>query len=106
MRIFQVATVDGRPWLPAVMERLVAEGITRLLVEGGPRCGGRSAAAGLVDEIVEYRAPGNDGRSADIDARAARDRRARRHTFAFERRVRSGGSATDMIHVLSRKRGS
>lgn len=31
-----VGVVDGRLWLPAVLEGLAARGVTRLLVEGGP----------------------------------------------------------------------
>ena len=34
--IFRVPPVGGELWLPGVMEALVARGITRLLVEGGP----------------------------------------------------------------------
>ena len=55
-RVIEVATVEGRPWLPAVNEALVAEGITRLLVEGGPTLWRAFASSGLVDEIVCYRA--------------------------------------------------
>jgi diaminohydroxyphosphoribosylaminopyrimidine deaminase/5-amino-6-(5-phosphoribosylamino)uracil reductase len=55
-RILDVASVDGRPWLPAVMEALVAEGVTRLLVEGGPSVWRALADLNLVDEIYLYRA--------------------------------------------------
>ena len=34
--IIDAAVVGGQLWLPSVMEALVARGITRLLVEGGP----------------------------------------------------------------------
>ena len=57
-RVFHVATVGGRPWLPAVCEALVGEGITRLLVEGGPTLWRAFSASGLADEIVCYRAGG------------------------------------------------
>lgn len=55
-KILEVSEVGGRPWLPAVAEVLVAEGITRLLVEGGPRTWRAFAAAGLADEVVVFRA--------------------------------------------------
>jgi diaminohydroxyphosphoribosylaminopyrimidine deaminase/5-amino-6-(5-phosphoribosylamino)uracil reductase len=55
-RFVDVASVDGRPWLPAVMEALVAEGVTRLLVEGGPSVWRAFADLNLVDEIYLYRA--------------------------------------------------
>lgn len=54
--IEQVATVQGQLWLPSVMEALVARGITRLLVEGGPTVWRAFADAGLVDEVVLFMA--------------------------------------------------
>lgn len=61
-----VATVGGQLWLPAVMEALVARGITRLLVEGGPGMWRAFAKQALVDEIALYvagvdNAGGQDG---------------------------------------------
>lgn len=55
-RILQVGEVGGRPWLPSVCEALVGEGITRLLVEGGPTVWRSFANAGLVDEVCLFRA--------------------------------------------------
>lgn len=55
-RLFTVGEVGGRPWLPAVCEALVAEGITRLLVEGGPTLWRGFAELGLVDEVRLFRA--------------------------------------------------
>jgi len=49
-----VAEVGGALWLPAVVERLAERGITRLLVEGGPKVWRGFAEAGLVDEIVLF----------------------------------------------------
>ncbi|MEQ1669973.1 MAG: dihydrofolate reductase family protein, partial [Hyphomicrobium sp.] len=49
-------TVVGKLWLPAVVEELVARGITRLLVEGGPGMWRSFAHASLVDEVVLYMA--------------------------------------------------
>jgi diaminohydroxyphosphoribosylaminopyrimidine deaminase/5-amino-6-(5-phosphoribosylamino)uracil reductase len=60
-RLLQVATVAGRPWVPAVTEALVGAGITRLLVEGGPTVWRAFFASGLVDEVVVYRAGGYHG---------------------------------------------
>ncbi|NOT72345.1 MAG: bifunctional diaminohydroxyphosphoribosylaminopyrimidine deaminase/5-amino-6-(5-phosphoribosylamino)uracil reductase RibD [Hyphomicrobium sp.] len=51
-----VPTVVGKLWLPAVVEELVARGITRLLVEGGPGMWRSFAHASLVDEVVLYMA--------------------------------------------------
>lgn len=71
-RSFLVPEVTGRLWLPAVMEQLVAEGITRLLVEGGPTVWRAFADARLVDAVHLFQARG----SASGDA-AARERSAR-----------------------------
>jgi diaminohydroxyphosphoribosylaminopyrimidine deaminase/5-amino-6-(5-phosphoribosylamino)uracil reductase len=54
--VLESATVGGRLWLPSVMEALVARGITRLLVEGGPTVWRAFADASLVDEVVLYMA--------------------------------------------------
>jgi diaminohydroxyphosphoribosylaminopyrimidine deaminase/5-amino-6-(5-phosphoribosylamino)uracil reductase len=53
--------VDGGLWLPSVMEALVARGVTRLLVEGGPRVWAAFARAGLVDEVALFLAPPPEG---------------------------------------------
>lgn len=58
-RVFQVTSVGGRLWLPAVLEQLAAEGMTRLLVEGGPRIWRSLSDAGLIDEIAWFRAGGH-----------------------------------------------
>lgn len=47
-------SVLGHAWLPALAEALVAKGITRLLVEGGPTIWRMFAKAGLVDEVVAF----------------------------------------------------
>ena len=46
-------------WLPAILESLAADGVTRLLVEGGPRIWRAFAEAGLVDEVIEFCATGD-----------------------------------------------
>lgn len=103
-RLFHVATVAGRPWIPAVTEALVAEGITRLLVEGGPTVARAFSSVGLVDDIVQYRATGNQ------DAASARDGALRsvnelpgHLTFALAHERALGD---DMLYVFHRTRGS
>jgi diaminohydroxyphosphoribosylaminopyrimidine deaminase/5-amino-6-(5-phosphoribosylamino)uracil reductase len=55
-RVHRVPCVEDMLWIPAVAEALAAEGITRLLVEGGPRMWAAFARAGLVDEVVLFAA--------------------------------------------------
>jgi diaminohydroxyphosphoribosylaminopyrimidine deaminase/5-amino-6-(5-phosphoribosylamino)uracil reductase len=43
---------DGRLSLAVALESLAAEGVTRVLVEGGPTIAGAFLAADLVDEVV------------------------------------------------------
>jgi diaminohydroxyphosphoribosylaminopyrimidine deaminase/5-amino-6-(5-phosphoribosylamino)uracil reductase len=69
-KILRTVTVSGRPWLPAVCEGLVAFGMTRLLVEGGPTVWAAFLGAGFADEIVHYSA-GGSGKD-DVLARRAR----------------------------------
>jgi diaminohydroxyphosphoribosylaminopyrimidine deaminase/5-amino-6-(5-phosphoribosylamino)uracil reductase len=59
--ILPTRLVAGEFWLPAVMEALVARGITRLLIEGGPATWSAFSRAGLVDEAVLFHARGLDG---------------------------------------------
>lgn len=71
-----VPEVGGQLWLPAVMEALVARGITRLLVEGGPSVWRSFAEASLVDEIVAYIAPAPQaGVATEDEARAVLQQR-------------------------------
>lgn len=58
-QLFQVNSVGQRPWLPAVMEVLVQNGVTRLLVEGGPTMWRAFDRANLVDEVVMFRSTRN-----------------------------------------------
>lgn len=58
VRIYCMPKVGGRLWLPAIMEALVAEGITRLLVEGGPAMWRAFSDASLVDEVALFHARG------------------------------------------------
>ncbi len=53
MRVFDVgASSGGNLNLGLVLMRLAAEGITRLLVEGGPATAGAFIKAGLADEVI------------------------------------------------------
>ena len=106
-RVFHVATVGGRPWLPAVCEALVAEGITRLLVEGGPTMWQTFSASGFADEIVCYRGggAGSAGSAAgpEIFARTALGilrpgARDRGYEFCETRHL-----GADSVHVFRRK---
>jgi diaminohydroxyphosphoribosylaminopyrimidine deaminase/5-amino-6-(5-phosphoribosylamino)uracil reductase len=63
-RIHDVEVVGGELWLPAIMEVLVAQGVTRLLVEGGPRIWRAFANAALIDEVILYMA----GAPSDAEA--------------------------------------
>jgi len=56
VRIFRVPEIGGALWLPWVLEALVAEGMTRLLVEGGPATWRAFSQAGLVDEVALFHA--------------------------------------------------
>jgi diaminohydroxyphosphoribosylaminopyrimidine deaminase/5-amino-6-(5-phosphoribosylamino)uracil reductase len=69
-RVLPVPRLGGGLWLPAVMEALVGEGITRLLVEGGPTVWAAFARAGLVDEVVLFMA----GRAKADEAHGALSR--------------------------------
>lgn len=62
-----VREVGGYLWLPAVLEVLVARGITRLLVEGGPAVWAAFDRSGLIDEVVLYHARGAGGEVVDPD---------------------------------------
>lgn len=103
-RIFHVATVNGRPWIPAVTEALVAEGITRLLVEGGPTVSRAFSSVGLVDDIVQYRAAGGQGAAMAREGALRSVNELPGHlTFALAHERALGD---DMLYVFHRMRGS
>jgi diaminohydroxyphosphoribosylaminopyrimidine deaminase/5-amino-6-(5-phosphoribosylamino)uracil reductase len=54
-RVFRVGDVDGRLDLDEVLKVLAEQGITRLMVEGGPTVACAIAAGGLVDEMALLR---------------------------------------------------
>jgi len=55
VRVFRVPEAGGKLDLDAVLKRLNAEGITRLMVEGGPTVAASFVAAGFVDEVALLR---------------------------------------------------
>ena len=59
--MFRVGDTGGKLDFDDVLKVLAGEGITRLMVEGGPKLAGAMAAAGLVDELALLRG-GNDHR--------------------------------------------
>ena len=64
VEVFRVPAVDGRLDLAEVLKVLAGEGITRLMVEGGPTVAASFVRADLVDEAALFRAPkpiGSDG---------------------------------------------
>lgn len=85
--VIDVPRVGGKLWLPAVMEALVARGITRLLVEGGPAVWRAFGGAALFDEVVLYMA----GNAGENDARRAiRAHIGDAHIELLERRTFAG----------------
>jgi diaminohydroxyphosphoribosylaminopyrimidine deaminase/5-amino-6-(5-phosphoribosylamino)uracil reductase len=63
-KVFRVDDEDGRLDLAAVLETLAGEGVTRLMVEGGPTLAASFVAADLVDEaalIYSEKLIGDDG---------------------------------------------
>jgi diaminohydroxyphosphoribosylaminopyrimidine deaminase/5-amino-6-(5-phosphoribosylamino)uracil reductase len=92
------------PPRPAVTEALVAEGITRLLVEGGPAVSRAFSSVGLVDDIVQYRAAGDrDATTAREDALKSVNELPGHLTFALAHERALGD---DMLYVFHRMRGS
>ncbi|MEO8421674.1 MAG: bifunctional diaminohydroxyphosphoribosylaminopyrimidine deaminase/5-amino-6-(5-phosphoribosylamino)uracil reductase RibD [Hyphomicrobium sp.] len=59
--VVPVRLIGGEFWLPAIMETLVARGITRLLLEGGPATWSAFSRAGLIDAAVLFHARRPDG---------------------------------------------
>ena len=54
-KVFRVSDDDGQLNLEEVLKVLAAQGITRVMVEGGPKLAGSMAAARLVDEVALLR---------------------------------------------------
>jgi diaminohydroxyphosphoribosylaminopyrimidine deaminase / 5-amino-6-(5-phosphoribosylamino)uracil reductase len=60
-KVLRVDETDGRLDLDEVLKALSGQGITRLMVEGGPTVAGGFVAADLVDEVVLLRGEKNIG---------------------------------------------
>jgi diaminohydroxyphosphoribosylaminopyrimidine deaminase/5-amino-6-(5-phosphoribosylamino)uracil reductase len=56
-RVFRVPEQNGKLDLDAVLKTLAVEGITRLMVEGGPRVAASFASADLINEAVLLHGP-------------------------------------------------
>lgn len=66
-KVFRVDEQNGKLDLEQVLKALAAEGITRLMVEAGPRVAASFVGAGLIDEVVLLRAPKEIG-AGGLDA--------------------------------------
>jgi diaminohydroxyphosphoribosylaminopyrimidine deaminase / 5-amino-6-(5-phosphoribosylamino)uracil reductase len=102
-RVLQVATVAGRPWIPAVTEALVGQGVTRLLVEGGPTVWRAFFTSGLVDEVVVYHAGGYHG--AQDAAETVRSRLAAFAAPMSFSLIEAQPIGTDGLYIFHRTRG-
>jgi diaminohydroxyphosphoribosylaminopyrimidine deaminase/5-amino-6-(5-phosphoribosylamino)uracil reductase len=67
VEVFRVKGKDGKLDLKEVLSLLAERGITRLMVEGGPRVAASFVAADLVDEAVVFHGPNAIGKDG-IDA--------------------------------------
>lgn len=67
IRLLTVPVIDGRASLPATLELLAKEGVTRVLVEAGPTLSGALMQARLCDRLYWFHSPktmGDRGRDA------------------------------------------
>ena len=101
--VINVSAVGGRPWLPAVMEELVARGITRLLVEGGPTIWQAFDRAALVDEVVMFKARSQSDEVGSVSHREALTKYVSRTPMQLVRRTRVGND--DMFEFRRRIAG-
>ncbi len=69
--VIDATEVQNQLWLPSVMEALVARGVTRLLVEGGPTVWRAFADAALVDEVALFMAARPDRPQTETEAHGA-----------------------------------
>ncbi len=67
VEVFRVPSTGGKLDLAEILKILAERGITRLMVEGGPRVAASFVAADLVDEAVVFHAPNAIGASG-VDA--------------------------------------
>lgn len=84
-----------------VLARLTAEGVTRVLVEGGAAVWRAFAAAGLVDEVVLFQAGAAGTEGAGLAALAARHAPGLDLALAAHRRV-----GEDAVAFLRVRRGA
>lgn len=99
MTLDAVPSADGRVALRPLLSRLAANGVTRLLVEGGPTMWAAFLAAGLVDEAIVAVSPQRNTGSTravtgpDLDAHFAT------HGMA---RVARRAIGPDTLHIFHR----
>ncbi|MCB1511368.1 MAG: bifunctional diaminohydroxyphosphoribosylaminopyrimidine deaminase/5-amino-6-(5-phosphoribosylamino)uracil reductase RibD [Hyphomicrobiaceae bacterium] len=99
--VTRVRSVSGRLWLPAVMEHLVARGMTRVLVEGGPAIWRAFDQAGLIDEVMLYHARAEPARA--VEERAALAALRRYVPSAVLPRIARRGLGTDDVFSFRRR---
>ncbi|MEQ8195813.1 MAG: bifunctional diaminohydroxyphosphoribosylaminopyrimidine deaminase/5-amino-6-(5-phosphoribosylamino)uracil reductase RibD, partial [Rhodospirillales bacterium] len=96
------AAENGRPDIRDVVTALAARGLTRLLVEGGGGVAGSFIKAGLVDDIVWFRAPkliGGDGIPALASIGVERISKA--PTFSLVETFRAGEDSVETYRRAS-----
>jgi diaminohydroxyphosphoribosylaminopyrimidine deaminase / 5-amino-6-(5-phosphoribosylamino)uracil reductase len=104
IRVFRTDEIGGELWLPGIMEALVAQGVTRLLVEGGPATWRAFSTAGLVDEVVMFQAQPDEQTSLPTDAMATLTRHVAPSSLQLFDQRRIGPDA--MMLFRRRWRGS
>jgi diaminohydroxyphosphoribosylaminopyrimidine deaminase/5-amino-6-(5-phosphoribosylamino)uracil reductase len=98
--VHYVGVVSGELWLPSIMEALVARGVTRLLVEGGPRIWRAFADASLVDEVILYMA----GAPTDDEAMTAIARHLGPVSLSLvDRRIMGSDTMWRLLHVTHKE---
>jgi len=98
--VHDVGVVSGELWLPSIMEALVARGVTRLLVEGGPRIWRAFADASLVDEVILYMA----GAPTDDEAMTAIARHLGPVSLSpVDRRIMGSDTMWRLLHVTHKE---
>ena len=99
-KLFRVGSKKGRLDIEEILKALVGEGITRLMVEGGPNVAASFLDADRVDEAVLIRSDKNLGPDA-IDALAGLPLEALTRAPQFKPRT-SGQAGADRIDIFER----
>ncbi len=99
VEVFRVAGKVGRLDLAKVLHVLAERGITRLMVEGGPRVAASFVSADLVDEAVVFHGPNRIGEDG-IDALEGLPLKALGH---YLQSVRSEAVGPDSAEYFERK---